>query len=285
VPTPAGAIPITNFTERVPAPRVAEIERKDGQRVYTIGADVADGVLADDIVQELRAWLADEIWPADVTFEFRGEDEEQAAASRFLMQAFAVALFLITMILVTQFNSFYQAFLILSAVVFSTVGVMLGLLVTDQPFGIIMSGVGVIALAGIVVNNNIVLIDTYNELRRKGLEPFEAVLRTGAQRLRPVMLTTVTTILGLMPMVLKVNLDFFSRTITHGGPSTDWWAQLASAVAGGLAFATLLTLVLTPCLLYLPTHYRLWWQGRRTDETVARAEPVVGRVPLPEAAD
>jgi multidrug efflux pump len=115
----------------------------------------------------------------------------------------------------------------------------------------VMSGVGVIALAGIVVNNNIVLIDTYNELRAQGLEPHEAVLQTGAQRLRPVFLTTVTTILGLMPMVLRLNVDLVGREITYGGPSTDWWVQLASAVAGGLAFATLLTLILTPCLLIL----------------------------------
>ncbi|TVQ33010.1 MAG: efflux RND transporter permease subunit [Geminicoccaceae bacterium] len=277
LPTAAGTVPIENFVSRVAAPRVAEIERVDGQRVYVVGGDVAAGVLADDKVRELRAWLASENWPAGIEFSFRGEDEEQTAARLFLIKAFGLALFLMTMILVTQFNSFYQAFLILSAVVFSTVGVLLGLLVTNQPFGIIMSGVGVIALAGIVVNNNIVLIDTYNELRRQGLEPFEAVLRTGAQRLRPVLLTTITTILGLMPMVLKINLDLFTREITFGGPSTDWWAQLASAVAGGLAFATLLTLVLTPCMLYLPTHYRRWWQARRRAPEPAR--------PWPEAAD
>jgi multidrug efflux pump len=114
-----------------------------------------------------------------------------------------------------------------------------------------MSGIGVIALAGIVVNNNIVLIDTYNVLKQQGLDTHEAILKTGAQRLRPVLMTTVTTILGLMPMVLKVNLDFFQRTIEFGAPSTQWWAQLATAIAGGLAFATLLTLILTPCLLMI----------------------------------
>ncbi|MEO1090377.1 MAG: efflux RND transporter permease subunit [Pseudomonadota bacterium] len=267
VPTANGSVPLANFVARVPAPKVTEIERNDGRRVFTVGADLAPGVLADDKARELRVWLDTEVWPAGIDFTFRGEDEEQKEAQAFLLQAFGVAMFLITMILVTQFNSFYQSFLILSAVVFSTVGVLLGLLVTDQPFGIIMSGVGVIALAGIVVNNNIVLIDTYNELRRTGLSPYDAVLRTGAQRLRPVLLTTVTTVLGLLPMVLKVNLDLFTREITFGGPSTDWWAQLASAVAGGLAFATLLTLVLTPCLLYLPSHYRDWWRRRRGTAT------------------
>jgi multidrug efflux pump len=280
VPTEVGAVPLANFVERRPVPKVTEIERVDGKRVFTVAADVAPGVLADDKVRELRRWLDDEIWPEGVGFAFKGEDEEQKAAQTFLGKAFGVALFLIAMILVTQFNSFYQSGLILSAVVFSTVGVLLGLLLTGQPFGIIMSGVGVIALAGIVVNNNIVLIDTYNELRRRGLEPRDAVRRTCAQRLRPVLLTTVTTVLGLMPMALRVNVDLFTRDISVGGPSMDWWSQLASAVAGGLTFATVLTLVVTPCLLYLPTHLR-----RRRREPAPALAGGAGRTPLPEAAD
>jgi len=281
VPIERGAVPLANFVTREPVPKVSEIERVDGKRVFTVTADVAPGVLADDKVRELRAWLDREVWPAGVAFEFKGEDEDQKAAQAFLGKAFGVALFLIAMILVTQFNSFYQSALILSAVVFSTVGVLLGLLLTAQPFGIIMSGVGVIALAGIVVNNNIVLIDTYNELRRHGFEPREAVRRTCAQRLRPVLLTTVTTVLGLMPMALRVNVDLFSRDVSVGGPSMDWWSQLASAVAGGLTFATLLTLVVTPCLLYLPTHLR----AGRARAAAPAAAPAPGRAALPEAAD
>ena len=148
-----------------------------------------------------------------MTVTFRGEDEEQKESEAFLVRAFAIALFLIAIILVTQFNSFYQAFLILSAIVFSTVGVLLGLLITQQPFGIVMSGVGVIALAGIVVNNNIVLIDTYNEFRKAGVERPKLSCVPVRNVLRPVLLTTVTTILGLMPMVLKININFFSRDI------------------------------------------------------------------------
>ncbi|HET6522212.1 MAG TPA: efflux RND transporter permease subunit [Geminicoccaceae bacterium] len=270
--TPMGAVPLANFVTREPAPRVGTLNRADGRRVLTVSADVEEGVLVDDKVREIRAWLAAQSFDPAVQVEFKGEDEDQREAQAFLSRAFGVALFLIAIILVTQFNSFYQSALILSAVVFSTVGVLLGLLVTQQPFGIVMSGVGVIALAGIVVNNNIVLIDTYNDLRRRGLEPFEAVLRTGAQRLRPVMLTTVTTILGLMPMVTRVNIDLFSRTITVGGPSTDWWVQLATAVAGGLAFATVLTLVLTPCLLVLGANVGAWIEARRERRAAAREE-------------
>ena len=256
-----GAVPVSNFVTRTAAPRVGNLQRTDGHRVMKIAADVPDGVLTDDKVAEIQHWLASaDIDPA-VEIKFRGEDEDQREAEAFLTKAFSIALFLMAIILVTQFNSFYQAGLILTAVVFSTVGVLLGLLVTDQPFGVVMSGIGVIALAGIVVNNNIVLIDTYNIIRRQGVEPLQAVLLTCSQRLRPVMLTTVTTILGLLPMVFGVNFDFIHRSVEIGGPSTQWWTQLATAVAGGLAFATLLTLVMTPCLLLL---------GDRTGKRFAR---------------
>jgi multidrug efflux pump len=246
-----GAVPISNFMTRVAAPRVGNLERTDGFRVMKISADVDDDVLSDDKVQQLQQWLLDSNWDPAVEIAFKGEDQDQREAEEFLSQAFSVALFLMAIILVTQFNSFYQALLVLSAVAFSTVGVLLGLLITDQPFGIVMSGIGVIALAGIVVNNNIVLIDTYNNIREQGAAALESALLTCAQRLRPVMLTTVTTILGLMPMVLGMNFDLVARHVQIGGPSTQWWTQLATAVAGGLAFATLLTLVLTPSLLVL----------------------------------
>ena len=258
VPTREGAVPILNFVEREAVPRVGNINRADAKRIMTVKADVPEGVLPDEKVRQIREWLKDAHLDPRVHIEFKGEDEEQRKAEAFLLKAFGIALFVMAIILVTQFNSFYQAFLILSAVVFSTVGVLLGLLVTWQPFGIVMSGVGVIALAGIVVNNNIVLIDTFNRLKNSGMETIEAVLRTGAQRLRPVLLTTITTILGLMPMVLGINIDLISREINVGGPSTQWWTQLATAIAGGLAFATLLTLVLTPCLLILGE--RLQWR-------------------------
>jgi multidrug efflux pump len=253
VSTPQGFIPVGNFVTRVPANRVGNLERTDGIRTMKINADVADGVLVDTKVRELQQWLAEGRVALDplVSVTFKGEDQDQREAQEFLSKAFMAALFIMAIILVTQFNSFYQAFLILSAVIFSTVGVLLGLLITSQPFGIVMSGIGVISLAGIVVNNNIVLIDTYNLIRGRGIDAFNAALLTCAQRLRPVMLTTITTILGLMPMVFGMNINLIDRSIQIGAPSTQWWTQLATAVAGGLAFATLLTLVMTPCLLVL----------------------------------
>jgi len=161
------------------------------------------------------------------------------------------------LILLVQFNSFYQTFLILSAIIFSTIGVFIALLITGQPFGVVMCGIGVISLAGIVVNNNIVLIDTFNLIRKQGASALEAARLTCAQRLRPVMLTTVTTILGLLPMAMGLNIDLVNRHVQMGGPSTQWWTQLATAVVGGLAFATMLTLILTPCMLVMGESWHL----------------------------
>ncbi|MDH6024215.1 efflux RND transporter permease subunit [Vibrio splendidus] len=251
VKTPAGLVPITNFAQIVPDHKQDTIKRLDGKRVVNIMADMEEGYNLALELPKIEQSLSELGLPSSVEFRIRGQNEEQENSSAFLQSAFMVALAVMALILITQFNSFYQAFLILSAVLFSTVGVFVGLLIFQRPFGIVMSGIGVIALAGIVVNNNIVLIDTYNQLIKRGLDKRDAILRTGVQRLRPVMLTTVTTILGLMPMVLEMNIDLINQKIEFGAPSTQWWSQLATAIAGGLAFATVLTLVLTPCLLML----------------------------------
>ncbi|MCV2883726.1 efflux RND transporter permease subunit [Aestuariibacter sp. AA17] len=251
VKTQYGLVPVSNFVEREAKPKTDLIRHIDSERVLRVDANMIPGEQLSKVLPELQTMFPELGLDPRVNVAIKGQNEQQEESEVFLMNAFMVALFVMAIILVTQFNSFYQAFLILSAVLFSTVGVFLGLILFQKPFGIVMSGIGVIALAGIVVNNNIVLIDTYNILRKEGCPPFEAILRTGAQRLRPVLMTTVTTILGLMPMVAEVNIDFIKRNIEFGGPSTQWWSQLATAVAGGLAFATLLTLVLTPCLLAL----------------------------------
>jgi multidrug efflux pump len=273
VPTVFGLVPINNFVEFKPAPKTGIIKRVNGQRTLTLTADAAPGYLVDQQVRRLQEALAAEPLPEEVQVRFRGQAEEQAEAIGFLLLAFSLSLFLMFLILVTQFNSLYQAVLVLSAIVFSTAGVLLGLMLRQEPFGIVMSGVGVIALAGIVVNNNIVLIDTFNTLRRQGLEAVDAALRTGAQRLRPVLLTTITTILGLMPMVLAVTVDFLGRDFSIGAPSTQYWVQLATAISGGLLIATPLTLLLTPTLLV--------WGARATTPGMAR--PL--SEPLPPAYD
>ncbi|MEQ8195175.1 MAG: efflux RND transporter permease subunit, partial [Rhodospirillales bacterium] len=258
-----GRVPIGNFVERVAKPRTGIVRRSDAKRVFSVSADVAEGVLADDKVREIRTWLKTANLDPRIRVTFKGEDEEQNKAKAFLMKAFGVALFIMAIILVTQFNSFYSAFLILSAVIMSTIGVFIGLLVTGQPFGIVMGGIGVIALAGIVVNNNIVLIDTFDRLKQTSDTVREAILRTGAQRLRPVMLTTITTILGLMPMVLGVNIDFMTREVSVGAPAMQWWSQISVAIVFGLGFATILTLVVTPSALMLRANARAWLDRRR----------------------
>ncbi len=251
VPTRYGQVPVSNFVEFAPAPKTGTLERVNGERVLTISADVQAGALADERVDALRQSLAQTPLADGLQVQFKGEDEDQREAQAFLSTAFIIAIALMSIILLTQFNSLYQTGLVLSAILLSTAGVLLGLLITQRPFSIVMGGVGMIALAGIVVNNNIVLIDTFNALRAEGMAVREAILRTAAQRLRPVLLTSVTTVLGLMPMVLKLNVDLVGRTIEFNAPSTQWWAQLSATIAGGLTFATVLTLVLTPSLLML----------------------------------
>jgi len=247
--TPNGLVPIRNFVERSAEQKTGTLNRSDGQRVLKVQANVLENIQVDTKVQEIKDWMAIQEIAPDVSVRFKGAEEKQNESAAFLQSALFVALFVMAIILVTQFNSFYHAALILFAVIMSTAGVLIGLLATGQAFGVVMTGIGIISLAGIVVNNNIVLIDTYSQLLKAGFEPLEAVVRTGAQRLRPVMLTTVTTILGLMPMVLQTNIDFVARDVAVGAPSTQWWVQLATAVVFGLTFATILTLIVTPTFL------------------------------------
>ena len=288
VRTDQGQVPLSNFVTRTAQQRTSLIRRTDGDRSMVIKADVAEGVLANDKINQMQAFLKTADIPPAVNVVFAGENEDQKEAQQFLTKAFAVALFLMAIILVTQFNSFYSAFLILSAVILSTIGVMIGLLITNQPFGIVMTGIGVIALAGIVVNNNIVLIDTFDRLKADEPDLTSAILRTGAQRLRPVLLTTVTTILGLMPMVTGVNIDFVNRLVQVGAPSTELWQQLSTAIVFGLTFATVLTLFVTPCALQWRGNATAWWRRQRGRPDPEAPAPTVeddGQRQLPHAAE
>ena len=203
----------------------------------------------------MSKWIEDQEFDNRVEVKFAGTDEEQQKSTEFLVKAFYMALFLMAIILVTQFNSFYHSGLILFAVLLSTAGVLLGIMITGRTFQIIMTGVGIISLAGIVVNNNIVLIDTYARLKEGGMDAYKAIVQTVAQRLRPVMLTTLTTIVGLLPMVFMVNIDFAGRKVEVGAPFGAFWVDLAIALSFGLLFATVLTLLLTPCMLALRVKY------------------------------
>jgi multidrug efflux pump len=264
VQTPAGHVPIGNFVSRVPAPRVGYINRVNANRVMTVSANVAEGIQTAKIQQEIAGELAKTDLGAGVTWKLKGEDEEREKASAFLLKAFGTALFLIFAILLAQFNKLTSVGLVLTAVILSTIGVLLGLLIMGQAFGVVMTGIGVIANAGVIVNNNIVLIDTYDRLRREGQNAYDAIIETCRERARPVVLTAVTAILGVLPIAFGVNLDFLTRDVSVGAPATQWWIHLSTAIVFGLGFATVLTLIVTPAALMALANLATWWQRTRT---------------------
>ena len=249
--TDEGQIPLSHLITRTAKQKVSTIQRLDQKTVFYVEADVKPGVLPDAIVSQIKDGLKGLDIPRTVSVDFKGEDKDQKEAAEFLEKAFIVALFVMAIILVTQFNNYWQTFIILSAVILSTTGVLIGHILTMQPFGIVMSGLGVIALAGIVVNNNIVLIDTFNKLVTETPDWRDALIETARSRLRPVLLTAITTMIGLLPMAAKVNIDLISREVIYNSPSTQWWNQLATSIIFGLGFATVLTLIVTPCMIAL----------------------------------
>jgi CzcA family heavy metal efflux pump len=244
-------IPLTSLAEVSLSSGIGAIMRLDQKRVVTVSGDVS-GRLANDVIRDIDARLSGNVtWPRGYAYQFTGEQEEQAKAQAFLSKAFFAALAIILLILLTQFNSFSTPLIILTSVVLSLGGVFVGLLVTGTAFGVIMTGIGVISLAGVVVNNAIVLIDYFNQLKQRGLTVTEALLRAGDVRFRPVMLTAITTILGLFPMATGISFDFRKLSWDIGGESSQWWGPMAVAVIFGLGFATLLTLVVVPVLCSL----------------------------------
>ena len=251
--TSNGSVPVNSFIRRVAKPRVDSIQRIDMKETVFILANTEEGFLVDDQTQIINEWIVGHT-DSSVDIRFRGANQEQAKAAEFLSTAFTLAMSVMMIMLVMQFNSFYQASLIMFSVVMSTAGVLIGLLIAQATFSTILTGVGIVALAGIVVNNNIVLIDTYNYLRRNNgmLTASEAVFTAAKSRFRPVMLTTITTIVGLLPLANGLSIDLVNRSYTIGGMVASWWQPLASAIVNGLIVATILTLLLTPAMLMLP---------------------------------
>ena len=283
--TREGLVPLSNFITRQPVQKLAEINRIDQKRYFDIKAGVLPGlsrsetdaagvekdilINANERIAFLTRYLEANPLPPGVSWEWTGDQEDEAESQAFLSKAFIAALALMFIILLAQFNSFFNSFIVLLAVVLSTVGVLIVMLVMQQAFSIIMTGTGIVALAGIVVNNNIVLIDTYQELSRY-MPRIEAIIRTAEQRIRPVLLTTITTMAGLAPMMFGLSLDFINGGYSIDSPTALWWKQLATAVVFGLGIATVLTLLLTPSLLaarYWVVTYIVW---------IARALAVLG---------
>jgi multidrug efflux pump len=268
IPTQAGNVPIGTFVTREAAEATRTIMRTDTRRTMLVQADMEKGRQIGPVIEAVQAALPTLGLDPGVSVRFKGGARDQQETASFLGRAFIVGLGLIALILVAEFNSLFQPLLVLTAVIFSTGGVLLSLMITGQPFSLINCGIGTIALAGIIVNNNIVFIDTFNKLRETGMALREAILRTCALRLRPVLLTKVTMILGLLPMAMKLNIELMQRQVYFGGPGTAWWSQMASVIIGGLIFASVLTLLLTPSILMI--------QGRVQERRAARRDRRAG---------
>ncbi|MGL4413542.1 efflux RND transporter permease subunit [Roseinatronobacter monicus] len=268
ISTQTGMVPIANFVEITAAPASPVITRVDARNVQTISAGIVAGTTVAEEIDAVQRIIDTEEFEDGVDIRFAGEIEDQEEAITFLITAFVVAIFLMLAILLTQLNSFFQSVLVLSAIIFSLAGVLLALVIRQEAFSVVMSGIGIVALAGIVVNNNIVLIDAYNEHRANGLPPAEAAFRAGGERFRPVLLTAVTTVVGLMPLVMGLTVDFFGRDLFFGAPSGQFWIQLSTAIVGGLVFSSVITILLTPALLA--------WDGNRREKRTRHASPVSG---------
>ena len=254
------------MSNRVPA--VDAITRREGDRWISVSSDVADGFNANRKIREVQNWLAQQEIPPEVRVSVAGQLEDQRESQQFLLYAFGFALLLMFAVLLLEFNNFFAVFVVLLAVILSFAGVMLGMLVMNQTFSVIMTGIGVVALAGIVVNNNIILVDTYQSLRRR-MHDLDAISGAVARRIRPVLLTTVTTMAGLCPMMFAVSIDFIRRDVEQGNPSALWWSQLATAIVFGLG------------VLHDPDAYRYPFRTGRAllDRAWRTASATSGRIP------
>ncbi len=295
--TPKGSVPISNFVSRKPEPTVGVLNRIDAKRTITISGNVASGFQVAAVQAEVSKVVGEMAQPG-IDWKLAGSNEDSAEASAFLGNAFGAAIFLIFIVLLAQFNKFTSVVLVLTCVVMATVGALLGMLLTGQAFVIVMSGIGMIALAGVVVNNNIVLIDTYDRLRDEGWNKLDAVLQTCRERARPVVLTALSAILGVAPIAFGLGLEIFHQETTINAPSTQWWIALSSAIVFGLSFATVLTLVVTPAMLMVFTRekrkpgQRGWFSklfrwGRKAEVSGAAPEPAAkeAAAAFPKAAE
>ncbi len=286
ITTPFGPVPASYFIKEKPSQQVTSIQRRDGQRLVLLQANTIDGVAANQKIAELKPWLEKAPIEPTVRWKFSGSDEEGAEAAQFFMLAMMATLCMMAVILLWQFNSFYGIVVTLFAVVLSVFGVLLGVVVnvahTFDYISVIMLGTGIIALAGVVVGHNIVLVDTFYQLRRQGYEPDEAAMRSAVQRFRPVMLTTVVTVIGLLPLMFELHPNFRGLHFEYKAPGSEWWVQLSGAVVWGLSFSTLLTLFLTPAALAAPKTlvrrfrniWAMWFKGVRWEDRVRQGDDV-----------
>ncbi len=257
IATAQGLVPVSNFIERKAVPKVANLSRRNGVYSMNVAANLLPGVPADQKVELVKQWEKEQVAagaiPATTHLAFGGAEEQIGDTNAFIVTAFGMAMFLIFFILLLEYNSFWQVFVTISTVIMSLAGVFLGLMVTGMSFSAIMTGLGIVALAGIVVKNGIVLTDTFNHYTRDdGVEPIKAMLITMSQRVRPVLLTATVTALGVIPMALNVEFDFIRREIVVGGLAGSWFIHLSAALVSGLFVSTALTLVMVPVMIVAP---------------------------------
>jgi len=254
VVTRQGTVPVSSFVNVVPKETRQTINRKNGKYFQEVGAGAMDESEVSKKIDELDNWLSSTYLGPGISYQFSGMAEETEEVNNFIIVAGITAVFMMLLMLITQFNSFYQSFIILSAVTISFVGVLLGLLITGKSFSTTMTGISIVTLAGIVVNNNIVLIDTFNKLKDESpqIEKSTHIINACKQRLRPIILTSLTTIFGLLPLAMGISVDVISRDIVVGSRIVDWWSNLAVSIVWGLGFSTFITLILTPAVLALP---------------------------------
>jgi multidrug efflux pump len=259
--TAQGLVPVSNFIDRKAVPKVANIERRNGVYAMAVAANLLPGVQADAKITQLQEWEQAQTWPAGVEIAYGGAEEQIGDTNAFIGMALLGALALIAIVLLIEYNSFYQVIVTLITVGMAVGGVLLGLRLLDMSFSAIMTGLGIVALAGIVVKNGIVLIDTFNHYRRdEKVEPVKAMLITAAQRVRPVLLTATVTALGVIPMAVNIEFDFIRREIVFGGLAGSWFVHLSAALVSGLFFSTALTLVMVPVMITAPS---VVWSGMK----------------------
>ena len=254
VVTKQGTVPVSSFVNVAPKENRETVNRKNGKYFQEVGAGSDDDSKVNQKIEELESWLQETDLGYGISYQFSGMAEETEEVNNFMIIAGLTAVFMMLLMLITQFNSFYQSLIILSSVTISFVGVLLGLLITGKSFSTTMTGISIVTLAGIVVNNNIVLIDTFNKLKEEAphLKKSLHIINACKQRLRPIVLTSLTTIFGLLPLAMGISLDLISRDIVVGSRIVDWWSNLAVSIVFGLGFSTFITLILTPAVLALP---------------------------------
>ena len=261
IPTPmGGSVPITSVATAELVPGPVSIKHYDQMRVLNAGAEVQPWIRADaDIRAKFQEKAKDYSFPPGITYRFGGAAEEQEESTAFLLKAFIIAIFTISMVLVIQFNAILVPLIVMVSVVLSFIGVFTGLLIFDLPFGIIMGGIGVISLAGVVVNNGIVLLDAIRQIQQRGHNVYEAVVTAGMIRFRPVLLTAITTMLGLVPMAFKINIDFANLSYQYNTDSAQYWQSMAVVIIFGLLLSTLLTLGVVPALYVIYDRFKTWY--------------------------